>query len=665
MNKCLAIFLLFTIAACSFVEKIKDGETAYERKQYAIAVKMLTEEYENTALENLQGRKAFLIAECYHHMNQNKSAVQWYAKSYKHKYGNIALKKLAFGLKKDEQYERAFKSFNLLMQEEGNSIEYRREATACQQAADWKDQMDENEYKVDLTTFNSESAEYAPFVFGADQILFTSDRKSSTGDSKYHWTGNDYSDIFITTKGSSNASLFDQAINSEANEGTITFTKDRKTIFFSRCNSEGEEDAYCKILTATRKGNRWSDPIVLPFNQENVNYGHPTLSSNDSILFFSSNHPDGKGGYDIYYSALTEEGWKEPINLGAMINTIGDEKFPSIHNDTLYFSSDHHIGMGGLDIFKTFVDEQTGKWTPPFNLQAPINSGGDDFGLVIDEFAIKRGRTKQKGFFTSSRISGVGNDDIYSFEKMKKILTREEIAQKEKEKEKEDDRYEIYLVCKVVEPLFADPEDATSKRIGKKPVRDAKVNVQDASGTVDAQKTDSKGTFIMKIDFDSKYNFDASKVDYLAGKSSFSTYDVKKDPDNPVLTFNIEIEIEKIIYNKEITLDNIYYDLDKWDIRLDAKPALDELSQLLQDNPNINIQLASHTDCQGDPDYNQELSQKRAQSAVNYLISNGIESSRLMAKGYGENALAINCDCDDCTEDQHQSNRRTTFAIVK
>jgi len=664
LDKGLLIFLLFSITACSFVEKVKDGETAYERKQYAIAAEMFMEEYESTNLEDQKGRKAFLIAECYHHMNKNKTAIQWYAKSYKHEYGNIALKKLAFALKKDEQYERAFKSFNILMQEEGNSLEYRREATACQQAADWKEQMDDNEYQVDLATFNSESAEYAPFVFGADQVLFTSDRKSSTGDSKYPWTGNDYSDIFITNKGASNASLFDQVINSDANEGTLTFTSNRENIFFSRCNSEGEEDAYCKLMFASRKGNRWSEPIPLPFNQENVNYGHPALSVNDSVLFFSSNHPDGKGGYDIYYSQLSEEGWGEPINMGPMINSVGDEKFPSIHQDTLYFSSDHHIGMGGLDIFKTYVNQQTRNWMPPYNLQSPINSGGDDFALVVDEFAIKRGRILQKGYFSSSRTSGVGNDDIYSFEKVKKILTKEEIAEKEKEKEG-DDRYEIYLVCKIVEPLLADPENPKSKRIGKKPVKDAQVSIREISGNSDIETTDNKGTFIIKIDFDSKYNFEASKSDYLTGKSTFSTYNIEKDPENPVLTFNVEIEINKIYYNKEITLDNIYYDLDKWDIRSDAEPALNELLVLLNDNPNLNIQLASHTDCQGEINYNQELSQKRAQSAVDYLINNGIESYRLSAKGFGENALAVNCECLDCTEDQHQANRRTTFSIIQ
>ncbi|MEL6988387.1 MAG: flagellar motor protein MotB, partial [Bacteroidota bacterium] len=438
---------LLLVFGCSFVEKIKDGETAYDRKQYAIASKMLIDEYESSNFEDQKGRKAFLIGECYHHMNDNKNAVQWYAKSYKHKYGNVALKKLAFALKKDEQYERAFKSFDLLMQEEGNSLEYRREATACQQAADWRDNIDKNEYEVDLTSFNSANAEYAPFVFGADQILFTSDRKSSTGDSKYQWTGNDYSDIFITNKNSSSASLFDQVINTESNEGTIVFSKDREVVYFTRCDSEGEDDSYCKLMTTRRKGNRWLEPLILPFTEENVNYGHPALSSNDSILFFSSNHPDGKGGYDIYFSKLTNEGWQEPVNLGDRINTLGDEKFPSIHNDTMYFSSDRHIGMGGLDIFKTYVDEYSEQWTPPLNLRAPINSGGDDFAFVVDEFSVLRGRTIQKGFFTSSRTSGMGNDDIYSFEKSRPIKDPTDLIA---DPDKDKDKYEIYLVCKVV-----------------------------------------------------------------------------------------------------------------------------------------------------------------------------------------------------------------------
>ncbi|MEL6988200.1 MAG: OmpA family protein, partial [Bacteroidota bacterium] len=212
--------------------------------------------------------------------------------------------------------------------------------------------------------------------------------------------------------------------------------------------------------------------------------------------------------------------------------------------------------------------------------------------------------------------------------------------------------------------LYENPDNPESRRIGKRPVPDARVVMTSGSDS-EIKTTDSKGTFITKIEFNNKYQFEASKADYLSGRNNLSTNNISKDPDNPVLTFNIEVEINPVIYNKEITLENIYYDLNKWDIRRDAEPSLNELAQLLTENPALNIQLASHTDCRAGDDFNQDLSQKRAQSAVNYLINKGIRADRLVARGYGESQPAINCACDDCTEDQHQQNRRTTFTIVK
>ncbi len=652
----LVAMVILLASGCNYVQKIRDGQTAYERKQYAVAVKMLKKEYNKAKTRTEKGKIAFLLADSYKNLNKSDESIDWYQNAYDYQYGVDALKEYAYGLKKAERYKEAFEAFKNLGFEIGSPYEYRRELQSCQVALGWKADK-YAEYKVEVLEFNSGNADYSPTLYKDNQMVFTSDRKTSSGDDTYNWTGNKFSDLFLVDLESNNVTPFDSKLNSTNNEGTLVFSKDYSEVFFTRCyNPNKREDAHCKIMVSKNLGNSWSVPAALDFIEEGISYGHPSLSDDGQKLYFSCQHPDGWGGYDIYVSERTSDGWDSPQLLSRSINTIGNEQFPVVDGDTLYFSSDFHTGMGGLDIFKVYR-RSNGSWTSPYNMKAPINSGGDDFGLVIDYDAPKKRGVLLTGYFSSTRNDGIGNDDIYQFNKIvpppRPLKPEPEVVVEHK----------MILNGYVLEKIFEDPTNPNSKVLGRKPLEGSVVNIQ--FGNQKQQITVGEdGLFTIELEKEMDYDFLAIKEGYLSNDANFSSKGIGEDPDNPIQTFEIEIVLDKIFLNREIVLENIYYDFDKWDIRDDAKPALNELIKNLDLNPNIRIQLSSHTDCRGRPTYNEDLSQKRAQSAVDYLINNGIDATRLTAKGYGENEPEVDCICSRCTEEEHQENRRTTFKIL-
>ncbi len=662
------ILCLFT-NSCKFTEKIRDGRTAYERKQYSVAAKMLASEFAKTKSRVEKGEIAYLIGESFTKMNESEKSIEWYKIAYDNQFGVDALKQYALALKKNQQYKEAKQAFKELGLEIGSPYEYRKDIAACEIAMGWLGEEKTTGYTAMPCGFNSPKNEYAPVAFMNNQLIFTSDRgpvPDKTG--AYKWTGNAFSDLFVVELPSGNAAQFDPIINSEHNEGTPCFNNDFTEIFFTRCYGKGNDDYYCKLMASKKEGGAWTVPTPLSFVEEKINYGHPTLSKDGKTLYFSANHPDGWGGYDIFYVQRENGEWKTPKVMNRGINTIYDEKFPSIDNDTLYFASSGHTGMGGLDIFKTYLIEED-RWTPVQNLKAPINSGADDFGMIIDYRQSKKEGVLQAGFFCSSRPAGKGGDDLYAFEKRKPVLPpapEPEPVDTTVTTKPEPPKivYKMILEGYVVEKIYERKDDPASRVLGRKPLNKAKVQVNFGGERKDIVVQED-GKFTLELDESMDYNFFASKTDYLNNTGFFSTKGIGKDPANPELKFEIEIVLDKIFKDKEIVLDDIYYDFDKWDIREDAQPQLDKLARILKQNPEINIRLASHTDCQGNSSYNQNLSQKRAQSAVNYLISKDINPDRLSAVGYGESALRIDCPCTKCTDQEHQFNRRTTFAIVE
>ncbi|MEZ4995209.1 MAG: OmpA family protein [Saprospiraceae bacterium] len=654
----LLLFLITTVAACTYTQKIRDGRTAYERKQYSVATRMLGKEYKKSKSRVEKGKIAFLLGESYKALNKSDESIGWYEIAYNNQYGVDALKEYAYGLKKAERYQDAMQAFKDLGIEIGSPYEYRREILACERAIRWS-QSDrlKAQYNIEVQPFNTGFADYAPVFYKDHQLVITSDRKASEGDDVYKWTGNDFSDLFLVDLQSNNVTAFGEPINSPNNEGTVSFAPDYSEVYFTRCFGPKREDAYCKLMVSESKGgDEWTIPRVLDFVQDGINYGHPSISEDGRELYFSSNHPDGWGGYDIWVSRRQEDGsWGTPDLLSRSINTIGNEKFPYIDHDTLYFSSDFLPGMGGLDIFRTHRFPN-GSWAPAKNLGVPINSGGDEFGYVIDREAPKRGKVIRQGYFTSTRDNGIGNDDIYRFEQLPPPPAPPQ-------PEPEEVVYKMILDSYILEKIFEEPGNPNSRMLARKPLPAAKVDITFGK-EIKTVEVGEDGLFSLELEEDTDYSFLASKQGYLNNAAEFSTKGIGKDPENPEQRFEIEIVLDKIYIDKEIVLENIYYDFDRWEIREDAQPTLNQLAANLKLNPQISIQLSSHTDCQGTDRYNETLSQKRAQSAVDYLIAQGIDASRLAAKGYGESQLAVECICSRCTEEEHQANRRTTFKIL-
>jgi outer membrane protein OmpA-like peptidoglycan-associated protein/tetratricopeptide (TPR) repeat protein len=651
------ILLILTMAACQYTQKIKDGRTAYERKQFFVAASMLEKEYKKADTRLEKGKLAFLLGESYKAINKSPQAIQWYRTAYDNQYGVDALKEYAFALKRAERYEEAMQAFKELGIEIGSPYEYRREISACEIAAGWK-KIKQPDYVVELSAFNSGKADYSPSLYRDNQLVITSDRQGSTGEETYNWTGNDFSDLYLVNLTTNDVFPFDEALNTANNEGTVAFANNFAEAYFTRCfNGDKRQDAYCKLMVSEWMGSGWSPAKPLSFVEENINYGHPSLSKDGKKLYFSCNHPDGWGGFDIYMSERQSGGeWGAPQLLNRNINTPGNERFPVIDGDTLYFSSDHHPGMGGLDIFKTYK-LSNGAWAPVFNLKPPINSGGDDFGFVVDYQSPRKNGVLQQGYLTSTRENGAGNDDIYRFEKRIPPPVIEPPVKK-------DIAYKMILDGYVLEKIHEAAGDPNSRVLGRKPLPESTVEIR-VGKELKSVKVNEEGYFTLELAEEADYDFVAARAGYLSNKAAFSTRGLGKDPENPVMRYELEIVLDRIYLDKEIRLENIYYDFDKWDIREDAQPTLNALAENLQLNPAIRIQLSSHTDCRGNDRYNEDLSQKRAQSAVDYLISKGIDPTRLAAKGYGETIPEVDCLCTRCTEDEHQANRRTTFKIIE
>jgi len=654
----LFIGFLFFLNACSFSKKIKDGEMAFERKQFSIAIEMLEEEFEEARNEAVKARKAYLLGMSYHKIIEYETARLWFEKAIQHKYGTEALSRYAEVCKNLENYEEAIKTYQQIGTITGRMQELQREILLCNQALSYKSAKPE--YQIERLFENSSVSDYSPVLYEDQFLVFTSERSEATGRDVYKWTGEKFSDIFIMQKGGSDIRKFDASVNTTDNEGTPWFSKDMQRMYFTRCNAQGNSDGWCYLVSSERKQGIWEEGLALPFVKDGVQYGHPTLIENDSILVFSSDMLLPGGAKDLFYSQLLEDGsWTEPEKMPAIINSEGNEVFPAGDHDTLYFSSDYWPGMGGFDIFKSYL-RSDGTWTVPENLGYPINSGGDDFSFIIDYNAKSRPKIARQGFFSSSR-SGQGKDDIYRFAKLAPIATKKDTMISPSK-----NAPILFVVVKTFTPVYQYADDPNSEITGKSPLNNVLIQFKSTSEVSLANAyTDANGFYFVQVPAGQIIQILGAKSGYLNNEVFLDTKNITIDSSEATYTFNVELVLSKLFVGKEITLRNIYYDFDRWEIRDDAKPTLDELANLLNLNPQIKMQLSSHTDCRGDESYNLELSQRRAQSVVSYLTEKGIAATRLTAVGYGESRLLDTCVCQLCTEEQHQANRRTTFTILK
>ena len=641
----IVIVNLLFMSSCSFTREVKTGGQAFDRKQYDIAVTLLPAEFEES-LGPLKATKAFQLGQSHYYLKETKEAARWYAKAAELDYGPVAYLELGRMLKRLQRFDEAEKAFLAAQSYNNSDPIVNRELASVRVARQWADKPDPT-IRIEDPGFNSIYADYAPTFIDDNYLVFTSDRDEATGNLIYDWTGNKYSDLFVVHKNGSKVSSFDAMLNSEHNDGSFCITKDGQGLYFTRCMSDTDtEDAHCALYYSAKDNELWSDPVLVDFFGPKVSFGQPALLENDSVLVFTARTE--AYGYDLFYSVLEEEGWSLPERMPESINTQGDEYFPTAHEDTLYFSSDYLAGMGGLDIFKTYL-RYDGSWSPPLNLQAPINSTEDDFHYVVDPTTPDR-----SGFITSNR-AGDTDDDIYRWRYVPPAVTDTIDVDTET-----PDRL-LYLAGVVYTPTYAEENNPNSQVTGRKPIAGATVEI----GPGLTLTSDKDGRFISAITPNTDYQIKASKRGYLNNVYAFNTAEYQIPDGEEIYTINIEIPLDQIFAGVEIVLQDIYYDFDKWNIRPDAMPTLNKLAELLRNNPQIDIELASHTDCRGDDAYNQNLSQKRAQSAVRYIEQNGISGARMTPVGYGESRPADDCPCESCTEEQHQSNRRTTFTIVE
>ncbi len=666
----LSIFFA-AIGACSYPEKITDGKTAYDRRQYAVAIDMLPKEYNKAKNRTEKAAIAYMLGESFRRNNKPKEAAEWYQKAADDRYGKDEQLQVARMNQYQEQYDAASQAYKSAGQQLGDVNYYREQMQACKSAKTWLAQKDSTGYKLESLVLNTKDNDFAPALYANDTLVFSSDRKSEKDKKNYKWTDKPFFDLYASTGTKSEARQWAAGFNQKFHQGTPNFNKDYTEVFYCNCGSDANEPIdYCQIWTAKKEGNKWAEPTQVKLGEPQANFMHPFLVELDNggrLLYFASNSKQGYGGYDLYSSVwlVAEQKWAVPRNLGSAINSKYNEAFPFVEQDTLYFSSDGWAGMGGLDIFKAEKSANSGAWKNVQNLRAPMNSGGDDFGIIVQPNPNPADTMVLKvGFVTSNRQGGRGGDDIYSFVKKRIITAPPADTPKIVDTLPKKPQFVIRLEGVVKEKRYKNPNNPNSEVDGLQPLLAASVQTSNED-TVFTFGVEDEGVFNLNLTANKVYTFRASKEGYFNQDKSISTQGIIIDSLKADTVIRVELVLEKIFANQEIVLENIYYDYDKANIRDDAKPTLDELASVLKKNPQIKIQLASHTDCRGAADYNQKLSQRRAESAVLYLTEKGIAQEKMTAKGYGEASPSTTCKCETCSEDEHQKNRRTTFMVLE
>ncbi len=668
-----AFTLLLLLSSCAQLFEVRlDAETAYKSKQYIVATELLIPKYEKADGIIEKTRIATQIGECYRLANKTQQAEQWYRKAVEYDMEANVFFNYGLMLKANGKYDKASEVFTEYSKNFPiDRARATKEIRACNQAIAWLEKPEPIEVSQP-SNLNSNASDFAPIIYNENTVIFTSSRNEAKGEEVYGWTGDKHWDIFVAN--STEDAVFGQAkaisdsINTNYHEGTATFNEDFSLMYFTHCGSDAIEDDYCKIFKSERTPNgEWKLPErVYLFEVDTFNLVQPYLSPDGKQLYFSSDAPDGYGGKDLYFSKMTRDGWSYPKNLGPEINTERQEGFPFIHADgRLYFASNGHTGMGGLDIYSAeFKNEQ---WGTVKNLQAPINSPADDFSIVFFPFIKPElmDSIESMGYFASSRKGGQGNDDIYHFVKGFPV---EEPETPEIDSTLLVKKEVIYILdANILENQRENANDPNSRIIQKAPLNGALVEVVGLSieSLIDKRvNTKADGKVICELEKDTEYRLAASMPSYFKKSMIVSTKDMNGAAGDTIV-IRAELILDKIYKQVEVKIDNIYYDLAKWNIRPDAEPTLNQLAGLLLENPNIQVELGSHTDSRGNDRSNQQLSEKRANSVIDYLVRKGIDRRRLVPKGYGETSLVNECkDGVECSEEAHQANRRTTFKVI-
>lgn len=628
---CMLFVLKVTQAQNTALEmELQRAQFAFEGKKYNTASILYTKLYSKVKDEESQNKVLFMIAESYRKANNFKKAFDWYEKLVNTKYPDPKIL-YSYGLllKNYERYEDASRQFSDYLFESPNDAAAKRELQSCTIAGQWKGTPLKYDIK-NVSVLNTSYSDYAPYYVNG-KLVWTSSRQEATGNEIFEWTGQKCSDMFEASQVGNDWSKpknLKGGVTTNYNEGVAWFDSTGMTVYYTLCNGTDGKDANCKIYESHFQNNAWSYPKVLPFCSDSFSTGHPSMNITGTRMYFASNMPGGYGEKDIYYiehNPVTET-WGKPVNLGAGVNTPEDDMFPMLDDSmNLYYATKGKPGMGGLDLFKT--KEVNKVYQEAENLKYPINSGGDDFGI-----SFVRGVTRQSGqpfaYYTSNREGGQGDDDIYSIS---------------------------------VKPFLFMVKGKVYDKSTNAPLAGAKVKL---SGGKDyfTITTNAEGVYSGEVPLNMLLELSAGKTGYFKHVDSISSKGLSSDSTLVLNMYLDPVPPEDV----EIVLQGIYYDLDKYDLRPRSKEILDSLVIILNRNPELNIELASHTDSRAPADYNLKLSQKRAQTCVDYLTTHGISKNRLVAVGYGETRLVNDCaDGVECSEEEHQQNRRTTVRVLK
>ena len=594
------IYVLFLLIVSSLYScksaKLSDAEEKQRIGEYYEAAAIYRKVYTKTSPKkrDLRGYIAYRMAECNRLINNTGKATSAYMNAIRYDYPDSTVYlRMGQMLQKTGRYPEAIKNYDIYMENDPSNLLAINGIQGCELAPGWKKNPTRYEVRR-MDKFNSRRGEFSPMLAGDkyDQLYFASSRSKDKDAKVSAITGQNNNNLFLVKQDEKGAWLapveLEDEVNTEYDEGTPSFSPDGNTMYYTYCAQDPEGPRTAEIYISTRSSAKWGKGTRATIVKDSVTaLGHPSISPDGKYLYFVSDAVGGFGGKDIFRARVAGNDFGPMENLGEEINTPGDEMFPYVRDSvTLYFASNGHPGMGGLDLFKATQDS-TGKWKVE-NLGAPINSMADDFGIT---FAGK----EERGFFCSNRNDARGYDHIYSFERPTITIFIEGIVN-------DVDEYPI--------------EDATVRIVGKDGLN-VKVPVK------------KDGTYRVELERDIRYVMMASARGYLN-----QNYELHTGPEEKNETYIVDFFLSPI--SKPVVIDNIFYDFDKATLCPESKKALDEMIKMLNDNPNVTIELGAHTDRKGTDQYNERLAQRRAQSVVDYLIAGGIEAARLEAKGYGE-----------------------------
>ncbi|MFD2696645.1 OmpA family protein [Mesonia sediminis] len=645
------IVFFFQSALLAQEDKLKEADKMFDRYAFIDA----REIYLEVAKAGYESENLFKkLGDSYYFNGELTQALNWYEKLYALKTENLDesyLFRYAMALKSNEQYK---KSDSVLLEfEKLKENDSRVELLKGERNYLELIELQSGKFEIELANINSKLSDFSPQVVDSLLIFASNKEVASTVKRVHEWNKQPYLDLYFVKLNEDNQIVseptpFEETINSKFHESSACMTKDGLTLYFTRNNynkkkyGKSEEGInFLKIYKSERESidAPWGTPEELPFNNDNYSVAHPTLNKDETKLFFASDMPGTRGMSDIYFVEILADGFGDPVNLGEHINTEARETFPYFSDkNELYFASDGHIGLGGLDVFVTVLKED-GTFGEVFNVGAPINSSKDDFSFVFTQGS-------KKGFFASNRPGGLGEDDIYHFTQKEDLIT----------------------ACQqYVSGVITQTEN-------QQPIAGVKVELYDENLTfLDETVTDDEGGYEFTLDCDTRYIIRVSKDQFKTDEKllkSGSEFEKNFDlPLNVEKGGNSTLGVTKAGKGDDLRsllqLDPIYFDLDDSQIRADAEVELQKIVAVLKKYPEMKIDIRSHTDSRAGDAYNMLLSEKRAQATLSYLRNQGISSKRISGKGYGETQLINHCENNvPCSEQEHQLNRRSEFIIL-